>query len=86
MVYHLLVERVILIFFDGFQYSCRRGLSIHRIEGINRITDKQKYPTMTVKESGIEQEFKIDTGSPMQLITIDNMVKKLPKNPKFLNV
>ena len=39
--------------------------SIHRIERINRITDKNKCLTAVININGIENEFIVDTGSPI---------------------
>ena len=44
--------------------------SINRIERINRITDRNKYLT-TVKVNGIENEFIVDTGSPISIMPAD---------------
>ena len=50
--------------------------SIHRIEKINRITDKNKYLTAVVKINGIEKEFIVDTGSPISIMPEDEKIKK----------
>ena len=51
--------------------------SINRIERINRITDRNKYLTTTVKVNGIEKEFIVDTGSPISILPADeNMMKQ----------
>ena len=51
--------------------------SIHRIEKINRITDKNKFLTAKVKMNGIEKEFIVDTGSPYSIMPADeNILKK----------
>ena len=49
--------------------------SIHRIERINRITDRNKCLTALVKVNGIEKEFIVDTGSPISIMPVDE--KKL---------
>ena len=45
--------------------------SMNRIERINRITDRDKYLTTTVKVDGIEKEFIVDTGSPISIMPAD---------------
>ena len=50
--------------------------SINRIERINRITDRNKYLTTTVKVNGIEEEFIVDTGSPISIIPADENILK----------
>ena len=50
--------------------------SIYRIERINRIVDRNKYLTTTVKISGTERAFILDTGSPISLISVDNTILK----------
>ena len=48
----------------------------HRIERINRITDRNKYLTATVKVNGIEKEFIVDTGSPISIMPVDENIMK----------
>ena len=50
--------------------------SIHRIERINRITDKNKYLTTTEKVNGIEKECIVDTGSPISIMPADENIMK----------
>ena len=50
--------------------------SIHRIERINRITDKNKYLTTTVKVNGIEKEIIVDTASPISIMPADEKLMK----------
>ena len=50
--------------------------SIHRIEGIYRITDRNKYLTTIVKVNGIEKEFIVDTGSPFSIMPVDENIMK----------
>ena len=50
--------------------------SIHRIERINRITDRNKCLTAVVKVNGIEKEFIVDTGSPISLMPVDEKILK----------
>ena len=50
--------------------------SIFRIERINRIVDKNKYLTTTVKINGTEKEFIIDTGSPISIMPADKTIVK----------
>ena len=50
--------------------------SINRIERINRITDRNKYLTTTVKVNGIEKEFIVDTGSPISIMPADENIMK----------
>ena len=51
--------------------------SINRIERINRITDRNKHLTTTVKVKGIEKEFIVDTGSPISIMPADeNIIKQ----------
>ena len=50
--------------------------SIHRIERMNRITDRNKYLTATVKVDGIEKEFIVDTGSPISIMPVDENIMK----------
>ena len=50
--------------------------SIHRIERVNRIIDRSKYLTTTVKINGTEKEFTIDTGSPNSIKPADSKLKK----------
>ena len=45
--------------------------SMNRIERINRITDRNKYLTTTVKVNGIEKEFIVDTRSPISIMPAD---------------
>ena len=56
--------------------------SIYRIERINRIVDKNKYLTTTVKINGTEKEFIIDTGSPLSIMPADNTIMKDTENQK----
>ena len=56
--------------------------SIHRIERTNRITDRNKYLTTTVKVNGIEKEFIVDTGSPISIMLIDENIMKRTKIQK----
>ena len=53
--------------------------SINRIERINRITDRNKYLTTTVKVNGIEKEFIVDTGSPISIMPADENIMKQNK-------
>ena len=48
--------------------------SIYRIERVNRIIDRNKYLTITVKINGTEKEFIIDTGSPISKMPADNKI------------
>ena len=50
--------------------------SINRIERINRITDRNKYLTTTVKVNGTEKEFIVDTGSPISIMPADENIMK----------
>ena len=50
--------------------------SIHRIERVNRIIDRNKYLTTIVKINGTEMEFVIDTGSPIIIMPADNTIMK----------
>ena len=50
--------------------------SINRIERINRITDRNKYLTTTVKVNGIEKEFIVDTGSLISKMPADENIMK----------
>ena len=50
--------------------------SIHRIERVNRIIDRNKYLTTIVKINGTEMEFVIDTGSPISIMPADNTIMK----------
>ena len=50
--------------------------SIHRIERVNRITDRNKYLTATVEVNGIEKEFIVDTGSPISIMPVDENIMK----------
>ena len=50
--------------------------SFYRIERINRIVDRNKYLTTTVKINGMEKEFIIDTGSPISIMSIDTKLLK----------
>ena len=50
--------------------------SINGIERINRITDRNKYLTTTVKVNGIEKEFIVDTGSPISIMPADENIMK----------
>ena len=50
--------------------------SIHRIERINRITDRNKCLTAVVKVIGIEKEFIVDTGSPISIMPVDEKILK----------
>ena len=50
--------------------------SINGIERINRITDRNKYLTTTVKVNGIEKEFIVDTGSPISKLPADENIMK----------
>ena len=47
-------------------------MSIHRIERVNRIIDRNNYLTTIVKINGTEKEFVIDTGSPISIMSADN--------------
>ena len=48
--------------------------SIYRIETINRITDKNKYLTISVKINGTKKEFITDTGLPLSILPADDNV------------
>ena len=50
--------------------------SIHRIERVNRIIDRNKYLTTIVKINGTGKEFVIDTGSPISKMPADNTIMK----------
>ena len=50
--------------------------SIHRIERLNRITDRNKYLTATVKVNFIEKDFIVDTGSPISIMPVDENIMK----------
>ena len=50
--------------------------SINRIGRINRITDRNKYLTTTVKVNGIEKEFIVDTGSRISIMPADENIMK----------
>ena len=50
--------------------------SIHRIERVNRIIDRNKYLTTIVNINGTEKEFVIDTGSPISIMPADNTIMK----------
>ena len=50
--------------------------SINRMERINRITDKNKYLTTTVKINGIKKEFIVDTGIPISIMPADENINK----------
>ena len=50
--------------------------SIHRIERINRNTDRNKCLTAVVKVNGIEKEFIVDPGSPISTIPVDEKIMK----------
>ena len=50
--------------------------SINRIERINRIADRNKYLTTTVKVDGIEEKFIVDTGSPISIMPADENIMK----------
>ena len=56
--------------------------SIHRIERVKRIIDRNKYLTTIVKINGTEKEFVIDTGSPMSIMPADNTIIKESKIQK----
>ena len=56
--------------------------SIHRIERIKRITDRNKYLTATVKVNGLEKEFLVDTGSPISIMPVDENITKRTKIQK----
>ena len=43
---------------------------------INRITDRNKYLTTIVKVNGIEKEFKVDPGSPISIMPVDENIMK----------
>ena len=49
---------------------------MYRIGGVNRIIDRNKYLTTTVKINGTEKEFIIDTGSPISIMPVDNKIMK----------
>ena len=51
-------------------------MSIHRIERVNRIFDRNNYLTTIVKINGTEKEFVIDTGSPISIMSADNTKMK----------
>ena len=57
--------------------------SIHRIEKINRITDKNKYLTAKVKVNGIEKEFIVDTGSPISIMPAGESILKKTEKQKI---
>ena len=50
--------------------------SIHSIERVNRIIDRNKYLTTIVKINGTEKEFVIDIGSPISIMPADNTIMK----------
>ena len=47
---------------------------IYRIERVERIIDRNKDLTTTVKINGTEKEFFIDTGSPISIMPADNKI------------
>ena len=49
---------------------------IHRLERINRMTDRNKFLTAVVKINGIEKEFIVDTGSPISIMPVDEKIMK----------
>ena len=57
--------------------------SIHRIEKINRITDRNKYLTAKVKVNVIEKEFIVDTGSPISIMPADESILKKTEMQKI---
>ena len=56
--------------------------SIYRIGRINRIVDRNKYLTTTVKINATEKEFIIDTGSPISIMPADNKTTEKPRSKK----
>ena len=50
--------------------------SIHRIERVNRITDRNKYLTTIVKVNGTEKELLVDAGSPISIMPVDENIMK----------
>ena len=59
--------------------------SIYRIGRVNRIMDRNKYLTTTVKINGTEKEFIIDTGSPISIMPVDNKIMKESEIQKVRN-
>ena len=56
--------------------------SIHRIERIIKIVVRNKYSTTIVKVNRMENEFIIDTGSPISKKPADNKTMKKPEIKK----
>ena len=50
--------------------------SIYRIERINIIVGKNKYLTTTVRINGTEEEFIVETGSPISIMPADKEMMK----------
>ena len=50
--------------------------SSYRIEKINKVVDKNKYLTTTVRINGKEKEFVLDTGSPISIMPAGNEILK----------
>ena len=61
----------------GGESSGESETNIHRIERINRITDRNKCSTAVVKINGIEKEFIVDTRSPISIMPVcENIMKQ----------
>ena len=59
--------------------------TIYRIEILNRITDKNKCQTSTVKVNGIETYVVVDTGSPISIVPVDENISEKTEIQKVRN-
>ena len=59
--------------------------SIHDIEEIKNIEEKQKHYTARIKINGIQKEFIIDTGSPVSIMPFDERIVNQTETQKITN-
>ena len=59
--------------------------SIHHIEEIKNIEEKQKNHTAKLKITGIQKEFIIDTGSPVTIMPFDERMVNQTEIQKITN-
>ena len=61
---------------DRSKTSSESNESIHHIKEIEKIEEKNKHYTATIKTNGKKEEFIIDTGSPITITPPDEEILK----------
>ena len=70
----MLTEKVVNELDESY---CDSDKSIHHIKDIKKIEETNKNYTGTVKLNGMKKESRIDTGSPITIMPMDNRIVKL---------